>query len=101
MSFRTMTPGSRHSAWTRPSSRMWDGSSTRPAERAVVRRRAGGERRVATRPRLMIGGGRGEPAFVYASGDSRPSHHRERGGAPASGSTKGSWPELMRRHVRQ
>ena len=71
------------------------GSSARPAERAVVCRRAGGERRIATRPR-PDDRRRPRRASVYGAGESRPGRHRERGGAPPPAARKWSWPELMR-----
>jgi plasmid stability protein len=60
---------------------MRHGSAAHPAERAVVRRWTGGERRVGARSRHELRRTRARTAVVYAGGESWPLHHHERGGA--------------------
>ena len=87
-------PGDRlRAGHTRPSQPrlcgpMRHGSSARPSERAVLRRRAGGVRRVTTRPRPDDRRRPRRASVVDAGGESSYILHRERGRAPASGGAK-------------
>jgi hypothetical protein len=87
---RAVAYGAGHLCPPRPrrGGRVRHGRVARPAERAVVRRRAGGERRGASRPRPHDRGRPRRASVIYAGGESRPGHHRERGAAPTSGGTK-------------
>jgi hypothetical protein len=81
---RSPTPGTHLLPRPRRCSRMRHGSSARPGERAIVCRRAGGERRGVRRSRRDDRRRPRRGSVVYTAGESRPGHHRERGGAPAA-----------------